>query len=195
MYTNCQDDNENNYSDKYQKRFVTENRPSKKLYNYNADKFKQGASDTQQTTDEYYTDHSYDTNKRREQPSSHYNRNKNKTPEQNLNIIHKNVMYKNRSKINIQPSYKDNNNDIIRINTITYFSEINDKMKGRSVSSTKKNNTESNNTVIYREKIIEENNPKKVLNRVELGNIKKNNLNSAISITKKKIFLSKFLIK
>ena len=186
MYTNCQDDNENNYSDKYQKRFVTENRPSKKLYNYNADKFKQGASDTQQTTDEYYTDHSYDTNKRKEQPSSHYNRNKNKTPEQNLNIIHKNVMYKNRSKINIQPSYKDNNNDIIRINTITYFSEINDKMKGRSVSSTKKNNTESNNTVIYREKVIEENNPKKVLNRVELGNIKKNNLNSAISITKKK---------
>ena len=69
MYTNSQDYNENNYSDKNQKRYITENRPSKRIKNYNVDRYKQGTSDTQQTTDEYYTDHSYDTNKRREQPS------------------------------------------------------------------------------------------------------------------------------
>ena len=186
MHTNCQDYNENNYSDIYKKRYVTENRPSKRVKNYNVDRFKQGASDTQQTTDEYYTDHSYDTNKRREQPSYHYNRNKNTTPDQNLNIIHHNINYKNRSKINIQPSFKDNNNDIIRINTITYFSEVNDKTEGRSVSSIKNNNFESNKTIIGRKKINEENNPKKVLNRIELDNIKKNNMNSTISITKKR---------
>ena len=185
MYKHCQDYNENNYSDIYQKRYVTENRPSKKVKNYNVDKFKQGASDTQQTTDEYYTDHSYDKNKRREQPSSNYNRNRNITPDQNLNIIHQNINYKNRSKIKNNPSYKENNNDIIRINTITYFSEINDKTKGRSVSSIKKNNCESNNSEIGSEKVNEENNSKKVLNRIELGN-RKNNVNSTICITKKK---------
>ena len=186
MYTISQDYNENNYSDKNQKRYITENRPSKRIKNYNVDRYKQGTSDTQQTTDEYYTDHSYDTNKRREQPSSYNNRNKNTTPDQNLNIIHHNANYKNRSKINNQPSYKENNNDIIRINTITYFSEVNDKTKGRSVSSIKKNNNDNNNIVIGKEKINKENNPKRVLNRVELGNIKKNNISSTISITKKK---------
>ena len=185
MYTNCQDYNENNYSDKYHKRYVTENRPLKKVKNYNVDKFKQGASDTQQTTDEYYTDHSYDKNKRREQPSSHNNRNKNTTPDQNMNIIHYNINYKNRSKINNQPSYNENNNDIIRINTITYFSEVSDKTNGRSALSNKKNNFESNSAVITKQKVNEGNISKKVLNRIELGNIKKNNIKSTISFKKK----------
>ena len=186
MYTNCQDYNENNYSDKYQKRYVTENRPSKRVKNYNVERFKQGTNDTQQTTDEYYTDHSYDANKRREQPSLNYNRNKNTTPDQNLNIIHHNIKYKNRSKINIQANSKENNNDIIRINTFTYFSEINDKEKGRSALPIKKNNFESNIAAIDKEKVNEPNNPKKVLNRVELGNSKKNNINYTISIVNKK---------
>lgn len=57
--------NEKNYQEYYHKRFVTENRPIKKIKNYiNTDRIKSGASDTQQTTDEYYTDYSYKSKKR-----------------------------------------------------------------------------------------------------------------------------------
>ena len=57
--------NENNYQDYYHKRFVTESRPIKKIKNYvNTEKIKSGASDSQQTTDEYYTDHSCNDKKR-----------------------------------------------------------------------------------------------------------------------------------
>ena len=143
MYSNNQYYLENNYSNKNQK-FVTEDKPIKTITNYNSDRIKQIASDTQQTTDDYYTDHSYNSNKRKEKYSSYYS-NKKVTSDENSNKPKQSINYKYRANNIIQPSFKENNNDVIKINTITYFSETNDKTKGR-VSSTKKfNNFESNN--------------------------------------------------
>ena len=51
MYSNSHNHLENNYSNKNQ-RFVTENKSLKSIINYNTDRIKQIASDTQQTTDE-----------------------------------------------------------------------------------------------------------------------------------------------
>ena len=179
MYSNNQYYLENNYSNKNQK-FVTEDKPIKTITNYNSDRIKQIASDTQQTTDDYYTDHSYNSNKRKEKYSSYYS-NKKVTSDENSNKPKQSINYKYRANNIIQPSFKENNNDVIKINTITYFSETNDKTKGR-VSSTKKfNNFESNN--ILTSKATKDNISKntKVLNRVDLSNNKKN-----ISNTNKK---------
>ena len=174
--------NEKNYQDYYHKRFVTESRPIKKIKNYvNPERIKLGDSDTQQTTDEYYTDYSYNA-KKKESPSSYNNKNK-KLIVENYNNIRKSKNTKNIDN-NIQPSYNDNNTDIIRINTFTYFSEANVKTKGRSVSSAKKDNCFENKLVGGKNSIKDENNPK-VLNRIELDN-NKNNCNSTISKIKKK---------
>ena len=175
MFSNIHNYIENNYTNK-NKRFVTENRPKKTITNYNIDQIKHVASDTQQTTDDYYTDHSYNTNKRKEKPTSYYyskktqNNENSKKPRQSIN-------YKYRAYNNIQPSYNDNTNDIIKINTITYFSELNDKTQGR-VSSDKKFKFESNK--ILSNKTIKDDASKKpkVLNRVELNNNKNNNISN-----------------
>ena len=177
--------NEKNYQEYYHKRFVTENRPIKKIKNYiNTDRIKSGASDTQQTTDEYYTDYSYKS-KKKEPPSSNISKSKKFTVE-NYNNIRKSKNAKN-SDNNIKPSYKDNNNDIIRINTFTYFSEANVKTKGRSVSSAKKDHCFQNKLLDGKTSNKAENNNPKVLNRIELDNNKnKNNCNTKISILNNK---------
>ena len=170
MYSNSHNYLENNYSNKNQ-RFITENKSIKSIKNYNTDRIKQIASDTQQTTDDYYTDYSYKSNKRKYNKKIATDENSNK-PKQNIN-------YKYRANNNIQPSFKENNNDVIKINTITYFSETNDKTKGRVSSAKKFNNFESN--IILTSKATKDNisNNTKVLNRVELSNIKKNISNTS----------------
>ena len=169
--------NEKNYQDYYHKTFVTESRPIKKVKNhFNTNRIKSEASDTQQTTDEYYIDYSYYA-KKKESPSSFSKINK-KLFVENYNNIRKNKNAKNIDN-NIQPSYNDNNTDIIRINTFTYFSEANVKTKGRSVSSAKKDNCFENKLVGGKTANKAENNPK-VLNRIELDN-NKNNCNTIIS--------------
>ena len=173
--------NEKNNQEYYNKRFVTESRPTKKIKNYvNTDRFKSGASDTQQTTDEYYTDYS---NKAKEKEPPASNKNKSKKLIENYNNIRKN---KNPKIINnnIQPSYKENNNDIIRINTFTYFSETNIKTKGRSVSSAKKDKCFENKLIGGKTSDKAENNNPKVLNRIELDNNKnKNKINYNATIS------------
>ena len=177
MYSNSHNYLENNYSNKNQ-RFVTENKSLKSIINYNTDRIKQIASDTQQTTDDYYTDHSYNSNKRKEKSSSYYYIKKT-SPEENQNKLRKSNNYKYRANNNIQPSFKENNNYVIKINTITYFSETNDKTKGRVLSAKKFNNFESKN--ILASKATKDNISKnsKVLNRVELSNNKKNISNTS----------------
>ena len=165
--------NEKN-QDYYHKRFVTESKPIKKIKNYvNTDRIKLGASDIQQTTDEYYTDYSYNA-KKKVSPSS-YNKNNKKLIVENYNNIRKNKNAKNMNN-NIQPSYNDNNTDIIRINTFTYFSEANVKTKGRSISSSKKDNCFENKLTGVKSSNKAENNPK-VLYRIELDN-NRNNCNT-----------------
>ena len=165
--------NEKN-QDYYHKRFVTESKPIKKIKNYvNTDRIKLGASDIQQTTDEYYTDYSYNA-KKKVSPSS-YNKNNKKLIVENYNNIRKNKNAKNMNNI-IQPSYNDNNTDIIRINTFTYFSEANVKTKGRSISSSKKDNCFENKLTGVKSSNKAENNPK-VLYRIELDN-NRNNCNT-----------------
>ena len=177
--------NEKNYQDYYQKRFVTESRPIKKIKNYvYTDRIKSGASDTQQTTDEYYTDHSYNAQKK--EPLALYNNKSKKLIEENNSNIRKNKNSKNNNN-NIQPSYKDNNNDIIRINTFTYFSETNVKTKGRSVSSAKKENCFENKLGGGKVSNKAENNNQKVLNRIELDNNKNKNNFNASNINNKNI--------
>ena len=172
--------NENNYQDYYHKRFVTESRPIKKIKNYvNTEKIKSGASDSQQTTDEYYTDHSCN-DKKKDTPSSYKNKNKKFTVENYNNF----KRYKDSKIIdnNIQPSYKDNYNDIIRINTFTYFSDTSVKTLGRSVSSSKKDKCLENKLAggnTFNKAITT--NPN-ALNRIELDNNKnRNNYNTTIS--------------
>ena len=172
--------NENNYQDYYHKRFVTESRPIKKIKNYvNTEKIKSGASDSQQTTDEYYTDHSCN-DKKKDTPSSYKNKNKKFTVENYNNF----KRYKDSKIIdnNIQPSYKDNYNDIIRINTFTYFSDTSVKTLGRSVSSSKKDKCLENKLAggnTFNKAITT--NPN-ALNRIELDNNKNtNNYNTTIS--------------
>ena len=181
MYSNSHNYLENNYSNKNQ-RFITENKPIKAIKNYNSDRIKQIASDTQQTTDDYYTDYSYNSNKRK------YN--KKTITEENSNKPKQSINYKYRANNNIQPSFKENNNDVIKINTITYFSETNDKTKGRVSSAKKFNNFDSN--IILTSKATKDNISKntKVLNRVELSNKKK-----IFLIHVKKILLLKLFIK
>ena len=177
MYSNSHNYLENNYSNKNQ-RFVTENKSLKSIINYNTDRIKQIASDTQQTTDDYYTDHSYNSNKRKEKSSSNYYIKKT-TTEENQNKPRKSFNYKYRANNNIQPSFNENNNHVIKINTITYFSETNDETKGRVLSAKKFNNFESKN--ILASKATKDNISKnsKVLNRVELSNNKKNISNTS----------------
>ena len=177
--------NERSYQDYYHKRFVTESRPIKKIKNYvNTDRIKSGASDSQQTTDEYYTDQSYKS-KKKEPPASYNNKNK-KLIVENYNNIRKSKNVKNNDN-NILPSYKDNNNDIIRINTFTYFSEANVKTKGRSVSSAKKDKCFENKLIDIKTSNQFENNNPKVLNRIELDNNKNNCNNTNSKINNKNI--------
>jgi hypothetical protein len=129
MYSNSHNFHESNYSNK-NKRVIIENKPIKSATNYNSDRFKQISSDTQQNTDDYYTDHSYNSNKRKEKPSSYYF-NKKTTTDENSNRPRQNINYKYRPNNKILPSFNENTNDVIKINTITYFSETNDLTKGR----------------------------------------------------------------
>jgi len=177
MYSNSHNCPENNYSNKNQK-FISENKPTKTITNYNSERMKQIASDTQQTTDDYYTDHSYNSNKRKEKSSSYYY-NKKITTNENSNKPRQSINYKYRAYNNIQPIFKENNNDVIKINTITYFSETNDKTKGRVSYNKKFNNFESNNILTSKETKDNISQNSKVLNRVDLTNNKKNICNTS----------------
>jgi hypothetical protein len=177
MYSNSHNFHESNYSNK-NKRVIIENKPIKSATNYNSDRFKQISSDTQQNTDDYYTDHSYNSNKRKEKPSSYYF-NKKTTTDENSNRPRQNINYKYRPNNKILPSFNENTNDVIKINTITYFSETNDLTKGRVSPDRKINNFESNNFLAS--KATKDNFSKntKVLNRVELSDKKKNISNTS----------------
>ena len=172
--------NEKNHHDYYHKRFVTESRPLKKLNNYvNIDNIRSGASEIQQTIEEYHTD--YSSNAKKKDPQTSHNTKRNKLIVENYNYIRRNKDSKNNDN-NIQPYYKDNNNDIIRINTFTYFSETNVKTKGRSVSSAKKDKCLENKLLGCKTSNRIENINPKVINRIELDNSKNKNIcNASIS--------------
>ena len=102
------------------KRNTTESREIKKINNYDSERVSE-TYDIQQSNVQYYTDHSYDANKKKES-TSYYIRHKKLTQDDNLNLIKQKIIYKNNNDNNIKKlEYKANNNDIMRINTITYL--------------------------------------------------------------------------
>ena len=180
MSTYNQDYIENYYSDKYTKRNTTESREIKKINNYDSERVSE-TYDIQQSNVQYYTDHSYDANKKKES-TSYYIRHKKLTQDDNLNLIKQKIIYKNNNDNNIKKlEYKANNNDIMRINTITYFSETSNKTKGRSVSNIKKNKELENNIENGQGSLKFENKNPKIIKRIELDYGKKNNGNSKVS--------------
>ena len=170
---------ENNYQERYHRKNPTENKPLKKVYNYNAERIKRGAYDNQHPSSDYFTEHSNDANKTSGTNSYYIRRNK-PTPDATLNNsnINKQNMNNNRRIHNIKPSIKTDDNDIMRINAITYYSEKDDKNKVKSTSSYKISKNYGDAIVNNRQnklKIDEKN--IKNMNRIELDGNKKNNGN------------------
>ena len=174
MNSNNHEYYENNYHEKFNRKYETENKPLKNIKNYNTQSVKRGTYDGSQYSEEYFPEHSYDTAKPTSL-NSYYTNNKKMTQNESLSDKQN---YKIRSN-NIHPDYNINinNNDIMRINTITYCTERDDKNKGRSVSITKKNQfLENNLSINNKNSKIDENNLRN-MNKVELENNAKNNGN------------------
>ena len=176
MYSNNIEHTETNYQERYHRKNGTENKPIRKIKNYNTERLKRGAHDNQPPSDDYFTDHSYDTSK----PSgsnSYYVRRNRPAQEESINNNKQSINTKNRIN-NIKSDYKTNDNDIMRINAITYYSEKDDKNKIKSVSSNKKNKN-LENTLSFNNYYKSKNEDKnlKNMNRVELDSNKNNNGN------------------
>ena len=181
MYSNNSkniEHSENIYQERYHRKNPTENKPLKKVFNYNAERIKRGAYDSQHPSSDYFTEHSNDANKTSGTNSYYIRRNK-PTPDSTLNnsnVNNKQNMNNNRRINNIKPSIKTDDNDIMRINAITYYSEKDDKNKVKSTSSYKISKNYGDVIVNNRQnklKIDEKN--MKNMNRIELDGNKKNN--------------------
>ena len=177
MYSKNQEYIPNNYQEKNNRKNENGNKSLKQIKNYNTQKMKRGTYEAPHSTEQYFTDHSYD-NTKQNQRNSYYQKNKKSSQEDNVINNKQNINYKNKYN-KIQPDYKINSNDIMRINSITFFSEEYDNNKGRSISSTKINkkiedtlNVNNQNHSRIEDKRI------KNMNRVELDNNSKNNSNS-----------------
>ena len=174
MHSNNEEYIKDIYQEKFNRKNETDNKPLKKIKNYNAQRMKRGTYEAPHPSDEYFEDHSYD-NAKPNDLNSYYIRKKKLSQEENLLNNKQNVNAKNKFT-KIQPDYKINNNDIMRINTFTYFSEEYDKNKGRSVSSTKINKKLENTlTINNTNKSRIEDKRIKNMNRAELDNNSKSN--------------------
>ena len=176
MSLNNQDYIQNNYQEKYSRKCDTENKPLKKIKNFNNQRMEPGTYVAPHPVEEYYTDHSYD-NSKQNGGISYYIKHERSTQEVNLCNKRESNNYKNRIN-NIQSNYKNNNNDNMRINTFSYYPENNDKNKGRSVSSSKMGRRIENTLSINNQNIAKkELKSTKNSNIVELENNMKNNGN------------------
>ena len=183
MQPNSQEQFDTNYQNRYHRKNKNgvETKPLRTIKNYNTERLKYGTYNTYQQADEFFTEHSYDAIKPNE-TSSNYTRHK-KSIEENLNNNIHNINYKNRTNNN-QAEYKVNSNDVMRINTITYYSEKDDVNKGRSSSTIKRSNN-MENTLSMNNKLKKEEKNVKSTNRIELDNGKKNNDNLVFINTNK----------
>ena len=174
MYSNNHEYFENIYHGKSSKKNDNENKLIKKSSNYITRVVKRGTYDGLRSLEDYYIDRSNDASKLIKNNNNSYIRHNNTTFIDNINNNKQN--YKNRLNT-IQPEYNINRNDVMRINTITYFSERDDTNKGRSISSTTiKQNLQ--NTHLGGNNI-------RNMNRVELDNNTRNNGNQYLINTNK----------
>ena len=132
MYSNNIEHTETNYQERCHRKNGTENKPIRQNINYNTEKLKRGTHDNQLPSDDYFTDHSYDTTKPGGSNSYYVRRNR---PVQNESTNNNKQIINTNNRINnIKSDYKANDNDIMRINTITYYSEKDDKNKIKNAS-------------------------------------------------------------
>ena len=157
---------ENYYNGKYNRKYEANNKALKNVINNENKRTKRNTYDSQPHPEEYFIDHSYD-NARLSGVNSNYTKRSHLPQEQN-NI---NNNYKN--KISNAPQ---TNNDITKINTFTYYSEINHNNIGRSVSSSKASTNLQNTLNNPSKSRIDEKNAKNK-NHVESDNKSKNNGN------------------
>ena len=177
MHSNNQEYIHNHIQEKYIQQYEPENKNIKKLKNYNTHRMKRGSYENIRPLEEDFNDHSYDSSKQNV-GKTYIIRKKNSNQEENFNYKSgQNINFKNKY-VKIQPDYKITNNDIMRINTFTYFSEEMDKNNERSASSNKNNKKLENSlyTNNPNRTRVEDNNNKN-MNRIEIDNNSKNNGN------------------
>ena len=167
MYTHIKEYSENICQNKYPKICCTQKRIAKKFKNYESNRPKSGTFDAQKTNEEYYNEFLNDTSRKKENITC-YIKHKRSTLEDNLSQIKQNLDYKKGINNNVKQDHKANNNDIMRINTITYFSEVKDKNNVRSISTSKKNNNIENTYIIEKRNAKLEDKKRQIENKIEL---------------------------
>ena len=159
----------NNYDGKYFKIYETENKPLKRVNNYENKRSKRGTYISQVYPDENLSEYYYHSTIG--EVNSFYT-NGNEFPREDNNI-NKNKIKNYKNRIN---NTQQTNNDIKQINTITYYSVIDDNNKGRSTSSNKLSSNIQNTLNNQNKSRIKEKNDKNT-NYVEIDNKYKNNGN------------------
>ena len=175
---NTEHSENNNYQERYHRKNPTENKLVKKINNYNVERIKRGTYDNQQPTSDYFTEQSNDTNKSNGKNSYYIRRNKPIKDDSINNNNNRQNINNNKRIHNIRPTIKTEENDIMRMNVISYYSEKDDKNKGKSTSSYKI--TKNYGEVLFnnrqnKSKIDDKN--IKNMNRIELDGNKNNNGN------------------